>query len=182
MTNTEPWFASLPGSFELNGESPGQAGVVCVLGPIDSDQFEMALRASIIVAAPSASFCGGQGSPPKDPATPSRLAQRLGAGGAARFWLDPRPVSSRRALHLGLIDRVENDPGASAEEILALWRRYPAALQALISLGESGRRLDPDSARRLERARFALAFSSEVPRKGAGAFFEDRGRTSRSGG
>jgi enoyl-CoA hydratase/carnithine racemase len=177
-----PWLVSLPGSDASREARAGSPGVACVLSTLTQGQLEVALRASIIVASKTALFAGGGANQPIDPETPRRLFARLGVGRATGFWLDPDPWSARRALTLGLIDRVEEDPLRSCLEIIALWRQNSPALFALVALAESGTHLDPNSALKLERARFALAFGSDAPRLGARAFFLPRPGRELTGG
>lgn len=177
-----PWLVSLPGSDASQEARAGSPGVACVLATLTQGELEVALRASIIVASKTAIFAGGGASQPFDPETPRRLFARLGVGRATRFWLDPSPWSARRALTLGLVDRVEEDPQKSCLEILELWSQSSPALFALLALAESGNHLAPYSALKLERARFALAFGSDAPRRGARAFFKPRPGQELAGG
>lgn len=109
----------------------------------------------------------------------SLLIERVGAARAFTLLLTQARVDARQALMSGLCDAVEreeteNAPGAGAPA------RVPASATALhlaLELSDRTTRtggLTPRQSRLLERAAFALAFSTGDPREGIASFFADR--------
>lgn len=162
--------------FTSSSGGPVPAGsepwIACLDRSVDYLPFQSLLGATLLVAAPDVTIEPGSGRIPALASSMRRLAARCGRGGAWRFVLEAARWTAADALQAGLIDAISDRPLQQAQAWAQLWINQPRAACALQRLIEAGSALDGASARRLERATFALTFCDDGARAGARAFFE----------
>ncbi len=155
-----------------------QPWIAVLAGTVPPAHLELALSATMIVAARRARLAAPAGRPPLLAGTGWRLARRLGSGGALAFWSSARPWSATRAARHGLLDLLADDPVTRAGEVRTLLARQPEVAGWLHALSRNGSALGERAGLALERAFFALAFTRDAAREGARAFLDPsrRGR------
>jgi len=172
-------YSRLGHSLMYGLEELEQPVVAAVGGYCLGGGLELALACDFIIAAETARF--GQpeinlGVIPGFGGT-QRLTRRVGVGRARELVYLGDPMDAKRALEVGLVDRVVPRDQLQ-EESLAFARALAAKAPVALSLAKrtinSGLDMDLASGCRLEVEAFATTFATEDKAEGMGAFLEKR--------
>ena len=153
--------------------------IAAVNGPAIGAGMQLAVACDLRVAGPTARFAipGGRLGVHLSARNIWRLAQLVGQAAARDFLIASRSVDAGEALHLGIAQRLDDDPVGSALAIAAgIGASAPLTVQGhkrSLNLVAEAQWLSPEA--RVEIARLEReAFASEDLREGMAAFAEKR--------
>jgi len=161
-------------------ENLGKPVIAAVNGPASGGGCELALACAWRIASSHATFGRPELSSGLMPdlAGKTRLPRIIGQAQALEMLLTSEPIEAGKAMRIGLINRIVDEPEAllpTCEELARqISRNAPLAIKYALEAINSGSEVSLAEGLELESALFELCFATEDAREGTRAFLEKR--------